>query len=136
MLFYQSSKLHKIGSWRRTMGNYKAEIGKRVSYLRNLNGLTQENLAELLDCSVKHVSHAERGAALFSLEKYIFLSEYFHCSLDYLLKGINPDDVSSALPADILEILQGNDSEERQLLLSYLNMYSRIKDSSDHKDHK
>ena len=34
------------------MGNYKAEIGKRVSYLRNLNGLTQENLAELLDCSV------------------------------------------------------------------------------------
>ena len=95
------------------MGNYKAEIGKRVSYLRNLNGLTQETLA-----------------------KYIFLSEYFHCSLDYLLKGINSDDVSSALPANILEILRGNDSEERQLLLSYLNMYSRIKDSSDHKDHK
>ena len=82
------------------MGNYKAEIGKRVSYLRNLNGLTQENLAELLDCSVKHVSHAERGAALFSLEKYLFLSDYFHCSLDYLLKGINSDDVSSALPAE------------------------------------
>ena len=118
------------------MGNYKAEIGKRVSYLRNLNGLTQETLAELLDCSVKHVSHAERGAALLSMEKYIFLSEYFHCSLDYLLKGINSDDVSSALPANILEILRGNDSEERQLLLSYLNMYSRIKDSSDHKDHK
>ena len=79
------------------MGNYKAEIGKRVSYLRNLNGLTQENLAELLDCSVKHVSHAERGAALFSLEKYLFLSDYFHCSLDYLLKGISSDDVSPPL---------------------------------------
>ena len=134
MLFYQSSKLHKIGSWRRTMGNYKAEIGKRVSYLRNMNGLTQENLAELLDCSVKHVSHAERGSALFSLEKYLFLSEYFHCSLDYLLKGNNPDDVSSALPVNILEILRGNDSEERRILMSYLNMYAKIRDLPDHKE--
>ena len=116
------------------MGNYKAEIGKRVSYLRNLNGLTQETLAELLDCSVKHVSHAERGAALFSLEKYLFLSDYFHCSLDYLLKGNSSDDVSSSLPSNILEILRGNNSEERQLLMSYLNMYSRIKEFSDHKE--
>ena len=113
------------------MGNYKAEIGKRVSHLRNMNGLTQENLAELLDCSVKHVSHAERGAALFSLEKYLFLSDYFHCSLDYLLKGNNSDDVSSALPVNILEILRGDDNEERQLLLSYLNMYSKIRDLPD-----
>ena len=116
------------------MGNYKAEIGKRVSYLRNLNGLTQETLAELLDCSVKHVSSAERGAALFSVEKYLFLSDYFHCSLDYLLKGNASEDVSSALPVNILEILKGNDSEERQLLLSYLNMYSKIRDRREHKE--
>lgn len=116
------------------MGNYKAEIGKRVSYLRNINGLTQEKLAELLDCSVKHVSHAERGTALFSLEKYIFLSDYFHCSLDYLLKGSSGDDVSPDLPVYILEILLDHDSEEKQLLLAYLNMYPRLRSSRDNKE--
>ena len=116
------------------MGNYKAEIGKRVSYLRNINGLTQENLAELLDCSVKHVSHAERGTALFSLEKYIFLSDYFHCSLDYLLKGSSGDDISPVLPACILETLRADDSEEQKLLLAYLNMYPRLRSARDEKE--
>ena len=83
---------------------------------------------------MKHVSSAERGAALFSVEKYLFLSDYFQCSLDYLLKGNASEDVSSALPVNILEILKGNDSEERQLLLSYLNMYSKIRDLREHKE--
>ena len=30
----------------------KNDIGKRVSSLRKRNGMTQENLAELLNCSV------------------------------------------------------------------------------------
>ena len=109
------------------MSDYKAAIGKRVSTLRKMNGMTQENLAELLDCSVKHLSHSERGIALLSLEKYLFLSDYFGCSLDYLLKGVSHSDVSSSLPTPILEILRQDEGEEQELLLAYLNMYSRIK---------
>ena len=116
------------------MSDYKAAIGKRVSTLRKMNGMTQENLAELLDCSVKHISHSERGIALLSLEKYLFLSDYFGCSLDYfgcsldyLLKGSSSSDISSYLPASILKILREDESEEQELLLAYLNMYSRIK---------
>lgn len=109
------------------MSDYKVEIGKRVSSLRKLNGLTQENLAELLDCSVKHVSHAERGIALLSVEKYLFLSDYFSCSLDYLLKGAEPGNVTSRIPSNMVEILQGDDDDERDLLLSYLNLYTRIR---------
>ena len=92
-----------------------------------MNGMTQENLAELLDCSVKHISHSERGIALLSLEKYLFLSDYFGCSLDYLLKGVTPSDVSPSLPAPILEILRQGENEEQELLLAYLNMYSKIR---------
>ena len=109
------------------MSDYKAAIGKRVSTLRKMNGMTQENLAELLDCSVKHISHSERGIALLSLEKYLFLSDYFGCSLDYLLKGSSSSDISSCLPAEVLKILREDESEEQELLLAYLNMYSRIK---------
>ena len=78
-------------------------------------------------CSVKHISHSERGSALLSLEKYLFLSDYFGCSLDYLLKGSSPSDVSSSLPTPILEILKQDESEEQELLLAYLNMYSKIR---------
>lgn len=113
------------------MSDYKVEIGKRVSSLRKLNGLTQENLAELLDCSVKHVSHAERGIALLSIEKYLFLSDYFSCSLDYLLKGAEPENVTSCIPSLMVEILQGNDDEERDLLLSYLSLYTKIRKAPD-----
>lgn len=113
------------------MSDYKAAIGKRVSALRKMNGLTQEDLAELLDCSVKHISHSERGLALLSLEKYLFLSDYFGCSLDYLLKGISPSDVTSSLPSFMVEILRQDEGEERELLMTYLNMFSRIKNIRD-----
>ena len=113
------------------MGIVKEESGKRISTLRKRNGMTQENLAELLDCSVKHISHVERGSALLSLEKYVFLSDYFHCSLDYLLKGTDRDDVSNILPSFVLEILQSDDEDERELLLTYMNLYSKIKKHSD-----
>jgi transcriptional regulator with XRE-family HTH domain len=113
------------------MSDYKAAIGKRVSALRKMNGLTQEDLAELLDCSVKHISHSERGLALLSLEKYLFLSDYFGCSLDYLLKGSAPSDVTSSLPTFMVEILSKDEGEERELLMTYLNMFSRIKNIRD-----
>ena len=54
-------------------------------------------------------------------------SDYFGCSLDYLLKGSSPSDVSSSLPTPILEILKQDESEEQELLLAYLNMYSKIR---------
>ena len=55
------------------------------------------------------------------------ISDYFGCSLDYLLKGSSPSDISSSLPAPILEVLKEDESEEYELLLAYLNMYSKIK---------
>ena len=115
------------------MSDYKAAIGKRVSALRKKNGMTQEDLAELLDCSVKHVSHSERGIAHMSLEKYLFLSDYFGCSLDYLLKGANPSDITASVPTFMVEILRKDEEEERELLLTYLNMYERIKKSATEK---
>ena len=105
----------------------KMEVGKRVSALRKRNGMTQENLAELLDCSVKHISHVERGMALPSLEKCVFISEHFHCSLDYLIKGQGKDDVSNILPSYILEVLRSDNIKEQELLLTYLNMFAKMR---------
>ncbi len=64
---------------------------------------------------------------LSSISATPILSDYFGCSLDYLLKGSSSSDISSYLPASILKILREDESEEQELLLAYLNMYSRIK---------
>lgn len=45
------------------------DIGKRIAKLRKENKMTQSQLAEILDISVKHVSEIERGITCLSLEK-------------------------------------------------------------------
>ena len=57
------------------MQNFHLAIGSRISGLRRLNGMTQEQLAEKLDITVKHVSSVERGQSSLSLEKLVDLSE-------------------------------------------------------------
>ena len=116
------------------MSIQKMEIGQRVSTLRKRNGMTQESLAELLECSVKHISHVERGTALLSVEKCVMLSDFFHCSLDYLLKGQEQSNIDGVLPTCILEILRSGSEEEKDLLLTYLNMYSRIRNQQNTND--
>ena len=113
------------------MRDYRVEIGRRITYLRNKRGLTQAQLAEILDCSVKNISHSERGLSFMSLDKYLFLSDYFDCSIQYLLTGEDPLNVSLMLPASMVEILQNGYSEERRILLAYLEMYSQIRNHSD-----
>lgn len=46
----------------------KSAFGKRVRTLRRLRNLTQEELAESIECSTEHVSHIERGLASPSFE--------------------------------------------------------------------
>ena len=89
------------------MGNYKSEIGKRVSYLRNMNGLTQENLAELLDCSVKHVSSAERGAALFPWKNISFSVITFSAASITCLRETLPKTFHLPFPSIFWKSLRG-----------------------------
>ncbi|MBO5303970.1 MAG: helix-turn-helix transcriptional regulator [Lachnospiraceae bacterium] len=83
--------------------DYKPAMGKRLRTYRQLNNYTQENMAEILDISLKHYSEVERGITGLSIEKLIFLSERFDISLDYLLKG---NSAEPSLPSPMSEIYQ------------------------------
>lgn len=41
--------------------NLKKKFGKKIKYYRELNGLTQEQLAELIDINCRSLSFIERG---------------------------------------------------------------------------
>lgn len=99
------------------------DIGKRICSERKKQGLTQEQLAEKLDITIKHVSSVERGKSSLSIEKFIELTNILDCSLDYLIRGISYNN----LPASISTILSSNDETEKNYLYEYLKLYSKLR---------
>lgn len=66
--------------------NYR-DMGKRVRKQRQLIGMTQQELADLVGVSTSFVGHVERGSRKASLETLVALSNALGVSVDYLLAG-------------------------------------------------
>ena len=114
------------------MYNLNEVIEKRIAALRKASGMTQEVLAEKLNCSIKHISHVERGVASLSLDLLIEAGSILDCSLDYLIKG-EDSSPEAKIPSFVLRILGSRDdrmAREKDLLLSYLNMYKKLREDS------
>lgn len=112
--------------------NLNAMIGLKIANLRKQHGMTQEQLAEKLEISIKHCSSVERGLSCLSLEKLIEVTNLFDVSLDFLLKetpvnNISYDCICDKFPPSIINILRSNDEEEIQLLREYLCMYTKLR---------
>jgi DNA-binding XRE family transcriptional regulator len=60
-------------------------VGSRIKKLRG--PILQEELAAQLDVSQGHLSKIERGKIAPSLEMLILLSERFHRTIDWILRG-------------------------------------------------
>lgn len=68
-------------------------ISKQLIYLRNLKGISQEELASLMNVTRQAVSKWETDQTLPDSEKVIRLSEIFGVMTDYLLKGKETDSI-------------------------------------------
>ena len=70
------------------MQNYDVkEVGRRIKKTRMRAGLTQEQLAQLLEITIDHVSKIERGNKGISIDLAVALAMQFHVSIDFLLLG-------------------------------------------------
>ena len=63
-------------------------IGKRIKTAREKKGMTQEQLAELVNLSPMHVSVIERGNKLPRLETLINIANILDVSADVLLQDV------------------------------------------------
>ena len=109
------------------MNTLHKDIGQRIALLRQENHITQAQLAEKLDISVKHCSEVERGLSCLSLEKLVSLCSILSTNLDYLIRGIdNRTSEESAIPAYLLEIFRTGDSYEKECLQDYLRLFKKI----------
>jgi len=73
-------------------------LGERITALRTARGLSQQDLADQLGLSRQSISKWELDAATPELPKLLKLSEFFHITLDELVKG-PPSVVPAALAA-------------------------------------
>lgn len=109
------------------MSTFYQNIGKRISQLRKENKMTQLQLAEALDISVKHMSEVERGITCLSLEKLNLLCELLPTSLDYLIRGIDTRSHEERhIPSYVIELFHSKDETQLQLLEEYLLLFRKI----------
>ncbi len=100
-----------------------SKIGTRIAGIRRSQNMTQEQLAEILNVTPKHISHVENSTSSFSLKQLIRFCEVFNCSFDYLIFGNKENPVLSKLPDDIVDILNKNDDDTLKLLTRYLELF-------------
>ena len=62
-----------------------AMLGKRVKIRRTVMGITQAELAELIDVSTSFIGHIERGSRKLSVETLYNLCKALYTSADFLL---------------------------------------------------
>lgn len=100
-------------------------VSKQLIHLRNLKGISQEELASLMNVTRQAVSKWETDQTLPDSEKIIRLSEIFGVTTDYLLKGKESD------PMDIYsqhDSKAGNDmSAEVSEILDNVHQMSQTK---------
>lgn len=108
------------------MNQLYKNIGNRISALRHNKKITQVQLAELLDISVKHCSSVERGLSCLSIEKLVLLCDILDTNLDYLIRGMDTNTQSQQIPNFILETYNGTDEKMIQLLDEYIAFFKRL----------
>lgn len=94
------------------------DIGKRIAARRKILGLTQENLAEILDVSVQMISNLERGRKAVRLGNLIKLSSALNVSCDYILTGKQQASDLSELTSKIAK-LNPEDYGMVELIVNY-----------------
>lgn len=62
-------------------------IGNRIKAERKHLGITQEQLAEMVDVTTHYIYEIERGMKSMSIETLINLSQVLELSLDYIIFG-------------------------------------------------
>lgn len=106
------------------MDNLRYNIGLRMKKARKSLRLTQENMAEKLDISVKHYGDVERGNAGVSLENLIEISNILNLSLDYLIKGAELN--NEYIPQALSDIYLSFPENERYTFLKLLDNLKQL----------
>ena len=84
------------------------EIGKQIKIERIKKDITQEQLAEMSEISISHLSSIERGATKLGLRALVEIANSLNVSADILLsRSLTNTSSKNILLSDISELLDG-----------------------------
>ncbi len=102
-------------------------LGDQIRYVRNLQHLSQEDLAEMCNISSSFMGHIERGTRKMSLETFVSISNALHVSTDYLLYSQSPN--TDAVVSSIIETVRRNNEAQFD---KYITIIRALAEISDH----
>lgn len=71
----------------------KKDLNEKLVNLKKAKGLSQEELGMELDVSRQTISKWEAGQSYPDFQRLVMLSDYFHMTLDELVKDIDVEEV-------------------------------------------
>lgn len=109
-------------------------IGRRIKNLRLERGMTQEQLADIIDISVAFLSRVERGYAQINLKRLTQIAEILNVSPGYLLTGSNKNS-KYYLREDFSILLDKCTPQQQKLIYEILEIVLKI-DIEDENDNR
>ena len=100
------------------------DFANTLKNLRESNNVTQDELAKYLKVSRPTIAGYETKNHQPDFERLIKISEYFHVTLDYLIKGTDLDKSSSnsSLDQEVQSSYQRLSLDSRQDVLKYIRL--------------
>lgn len=109
---------------------FSQKIGKRIREERLRLNLTQERLAEDVDCSMAYIGNVERGERSLTLDNLIVVAKRLGVTVDYLLSDcIAPkEDDEYRLWC---QLMNGRTQEQKLLAINMVNLMFRYLDENE-----
>ena len=104
---------------------------KQIRVLRAEKGLTQGELAEVLNVSQNYISAVETGTRKPSLQFYIDAANYFHVTLDYLFRDSIKANNNIIIDSVVLKMSYMNESEQKYILDHVESFYNYCKKNKE-----
>jgi len=91
-------------------------VGQRIKEVREAKGLTQEDLADIVDLSPTHVSVIERGLKVAKLDTFVAIANALDVSADVLLIDVVAQSTNGATN-ELAEIIAKLPVKEKRKIL-------------------
>lgn len=98
-----------------------SKLGMKIKEIRINNGLTQDKLAELVNCNTSHISNIENNHTKVSLNVLLAIANSLNTSIDYLLSN-QYENSSLALNNEILRVLKDCSDEKKEKILKIIEI--------------
>lgn len=97
------------------------KLGMKVKEIRLNRGLTQDSLAELIDCNVSHISNIENCHTKVSLNTLLAIANALNTSIDNLLSE-QYGNTALAIENEIIRAIRKCDNETKKKVLKIIEV--------------